>query len=232
MIPDGVTRIEDGTFTSCRSLESVAIPAGAVTNEVTHSRWRFSTEAKSLPFHGDLPGIRSVNGEVEDHALRIQDQADKPDPDPDPQDTRVDFGDAPDTYRTRLLSNGARHRIDPDIYLGNSVDAETDGQPSPGAIRDDFNTSDDEDGVRFLTPLIPGTDAKVEVTASEDGWLNAWVDFNRDGMWDAGTEAIATAQFIPIGTTVLTFVVPEAGDADPHSLVYSRSERRVISCNC
>ena len=194
---------------------SFAIPAGAVTNELTHSRWRFSTEAKSLPYHGELAGVRSVNGEVEDHALRFQDRPQ--------EETRLDFGDAPQSYRTVLADNGPRHQIDPDIYLGNTVDAEPDGQPSPGADRDDLNSVDDEDGVRFLTPLIPGTDAKVEVTASEDGWLNAWVDFNRDGSFDPATEAIATAEFIPIGTTVLNFVVPEVdSDIDPHSIVYSR----------
>ena len=70
--------------------------------------------------------------------------------------------------------------------------------------------------------MIPGTDAKVEVTVSEDGWLNAWVDFNRDGSWDPVSESIATAEFVPIGTTVLSFVVPEIDDVDAHSLVYSR----------
>jgi len=188
------------------------VPAGSVTNELTYSRWRFSTEAKGLPYHGEIE-LRSVNGEVEDHALRIQDP---------PKEDRVDFGDLPDSYQTLLVSNGARHEINPNIYLGKLIDADSDGQPSPGADRDDSNTSDDEDGIRFLTPMLPGTDAKVEVTASEDGWLNAWVDFNRDGTFDPTTEAIATAEFIPIGTTVLTFPVPKLENVEPHSLAYSR----------
>ena len=191
---------------------SFAVPDDSVTNEMTHSRWRFSTEAMNLPFHGGPAGADSVNGEVEDHALRFQ----------DPPQQRLDYGDAPKSYRTLLADNGARHRIDPDFYLGSSIDAEPDGQPSLGAVRDDLNTIDDEDGVRFLTPLLPGTDAKVEVTASEDGWLNAWVDFDRNGSWDPATEAIATAEFIPIGTTILTFVVPEIDDVDHNSLAYSR----------
>src|SRR5262245_41179006 len=50
-----------------------------------------------------------------------------------------DFGDAPDTYRTTLAVDGARHEVLPGLnfHLGAAVDIENDGQPSPGADRDD-----------------------------------------------------------------------------------------------
>ncbi len=44
-----------------------------------------------------------------------------------------DFGDLPDSYSTRL-PNGARHVLadTPNLYLGDGVSAEPDGQPSGG----------------------------------------------------------------------------------------------------
>ena len=213
---------QDGTWTPAEkifdaqpvaagaNLLSFAIPVGAVTNELTHSRWRFSTEAKTLPFHGDLPGTHSVNGEVEDHALRIQ----------DPPQQRFDFGDAPDSYRTTLAATGPSHRIEQGIHLGRSVDAEADGQPSPNAMRDDLtNPVDDEDGVAFTTPLVAGHMADVEVVASVDGWLNAWVDFNQDETWTPA-EKIFDAQPVTAGANLLSFAIPVG--AVTNELTHSR----------
>jgi len=50
-----------------------------------------------------------------------------------------------------------------------NIDAEKDGQPSSTAIADDNNPAGvpvDEDGVKFLTDLIPGRTATVEVTST------------------------------------------------------------------
>ena len=35
----------------------------------------------------------------------------------------------------------------------------------------------------FVTPLIPGRIAKVDVTVSVDGWLDAWIDVDANGFW-------------------------------------------------
>ncbi|MEO1615854.1 MAG: tandem-95 repeat protein [Planctomycetota bacterium] len=61
----------------------------------------------------------------------------------------TDFGDAPDSYRTLLASDGARHTGAEDSLpkLGAIFDSETDGQPSLTATGDDVNGLDDEDGV-------------------------------------------------------------------------------------
>ncbi|MCA9137606.1 MAG: pre-peptidase C-terminal domain-containing protein, partial [Planctomycetales bacterium] len=63
-------------------------------------------------------------------------------------DVGIDFGDAPDTYRTLLPSNGARHTINKtnNPTLGLSIDSEPDGQPSVGADGDNL-TGGDEDGL-------------------------------------------------------------------------------------
>ncbi|MBU2691779.1 MAG: choice-of-anchor D domain-containing protein, partial [Candidatus Eisenbacteria bacterium] len=96
-----------------------------------------------------------------------------------------DFGDAPDpAYPTLLANNGARHLIDPDVYLGTQIDAEADGVPDAGAQGDDNNNNDDEDGVLFVSPLIADSTATVNVTASTEGLLYGWIDFDQNGTWD------------------------------------------------
>src|SRR2546425_687640 len=102
---------------------------------------------------------------------------------------QLDFGDAPQQYPTLLANNGARHVITPGFFLGSLIDAEPDGQPNATATGDDNNpaTADDEDGVQFTSPLIPGQTATVQVTTTmpsgTTGFLDAWIDFNANGSW-------------------------------------------------
>ena len=122
---------------------------------------------------------------------------------------KFDFGDAPDpSYPTLLASNGARHKIKEDVYLGQLIDGESDGQPTPGADGDDKNNLDDEDGVTFVTPLQNGSTATVKVKASVAGKLNAWADFNKDGDWSEQDEQIFQDKVLVPGTNTLTFDVP------------------------
>jgi hypothetical protein len=48
----------------------------------------------------------------------------------------------------------------------------------------------------------------VDVTASQPGYLDAWVDFEANGTWAEATDRIFQAQFVPLGTTSLDFMVP------------------------
>ena len=134
-----------------------------------------------------------------------------------PNPCNEDWGDAPEKlagliggYKTLKINNGARHRIDPSVFLGNRIDGEADGQPTNAADGDDMlDGNDDEDGVKFLTwPLRPGRFAKVEVTASVDGFLSAWVDFDKDGTWMPAGNRIFNGMAIPAGTHVYSFWVP------------------------
>ena len=125
-----------------------------------------------------------------------------------------DFGDAPDgaaapLYPTLLINNGARHIIDGVTFMGVLVDAEGDGQPTANADGDDLNppAPDDEDGVAFPVPLIPGQAASVTVTTSVAGALDAWIDFDVDGSWTAGDQ-IAAALPLAAGANVVGFAVP------------------------
>ena len=127
-----------------------------------------------------------------------------------------DLGDAPDTFGTALTSDGAWHIIDGPI-LGTLVDSENDGQPNEPASGDDtLDGGDDEDGVtlpdklfQFATIEIP-----VEVKSADDTQrLDAWIDFNGDGVWDnssQSTERIFGGE-IPSGTTAISVPIP--GDA-------------------
>ncbi len=120
----------------------------------------------------------------------------------------TDFGDAPDwAYLTLLSSNGARHTIVPGVYLGDSIDGESNGQPSTLAAGDDGNGAD-EDGVLFTSTLQAGQEATIQVTASTAGYLNAWVDFDGDDRFDDGDDQIFADQILKSGTTELTFTVP------------------------
>ncbi len=129
--------------------------------------------------------------------------------DDDEQSGDMDFGDAPDdAYRTLMSSNGAKHRIVPGFYLGASVDPEADGQPSVGATGDDAAHTDDEDGVVFNDPLIPGATVSVDVTASSSGYLDAWMDFNSDGDWNDEGEKIFSSEALAGGVNNLEFTIP------------------------
>jgi CSLREA domain-containing protein len=132
----------------------------------------------------------------------------------------LDFGDAPDpTYPTLLGSTGANHVLGSGVYLGACVDGEPDGQPGAGATGDDVTVgspvygtcvgSDDEDGVTFISSLVPGAAADITVAASAACDLSAWIDFNLDGDWtDAGEDIFPGGQALATGTNNLSFAVP------------------------
>lgn len=142
------------------------VPSTASTGW-TYARFRFST-LQNISFTGS-----AQNGEVEDYFIRINEAV--------PQG--FDFGDAPDSYKTLLLSNGARHFYTPGVFLGNLIDIEPDGQPCPQALGDDLNLTDDEDGVAVQNTLMAGPGGFIFVTASTAGILNAWIDHEPNGTW-------------------------------------------------
>ncbi len=124
-------------------------------------------------------------------------------------DGTFDWGDAPDpTYPTLRASNGAYHVIVPGFHLGGSVDDEPDGLPSPDALGDDNIGADDEDGVAFLTPILPGDMAGLEIVASAAGFVDAWIDFDGDGTWSQPGDQILASEPVAAGANVLSVVIP------------------------
>jgi hypothetical protein len=128
-----------------------------------------------------------------------------------PPDTlkRLDWGDAPDpTYPTVRSANGAYHVIEPGFHLGAVVDSEPDGQPAPDALGDDHSGADDEDGVAFLTSILPGGVAGLEIIASAAGLVDAWIDFNGDGGWNQSGDQVLTAEPVMAGVNLLNVTIP------------------------
>jgi GEVED domain/Domain of unknown function DUF11/Secretion system C-terminal sorting domain len=146
----------------------------------------------------DTPGGFVDNGEVEDYFVAVN-QADL-----------FDFGDAPELYSDiTVFPVGPHHRIG-GIRLGSKIDGEYDAVPSIDADGD----GDDEDGITFLSlPFVEGGTAHFIVEASgtaPSGFLNAWVDFNRDGDLDDPGEYIVVDERVYTGVSeVLNFAVPD-----------------------
>jgi hypothetical protein len=123
---------------------------------------------------------------------------------------QMDLGDLPDVYGTLLASNGPRHVISltNNPTLGATVDAESDGQPSVGANGDDLNgIPDDEDGVAW-TPLVLGQTSTFTVTTLLGGaYLNGWIDFNGNGVFDAD-EHVFSGTLLAAGSNTFAISVP------------------------
>lgn len=107
-----------------------------------------------------------------------------------------DHGDAPASYGTTNANLGVGHIITPSLTIGTTVDQEPDGIPGTTALGDDQNGSDDEDGVSSFPPINVNTtsyDLTVAVnnTIGTDATLSGWIDFNRNGTFDAGERAQA-----------------------------------------
>ncbi|MDZ7724707.1 MAG: GEVED domain-containing protein [candidate division KSB1 bacterium] len=99
-----------------------------------------------------------------------------------------DFGDLPDTYGTRVASNGAQHYIIANgAYLGTGPDSETEGQPDVVAGGDNMSSINDEDGIVLSSIDFDNSTAVLTVKAGAPGYLSAFIDFDGDGTLDAVT---------------------------------------------
>ena len=127
--------------------------------------------------------------------------------------SQIDFGDAPDSYGTTLDNNGARHNLEGStVFLGNSVDAEPQAWLAPNS--DDASTQDDEDGVDFITDIAAGETALVALRTQGSGYLNAWIDFDRDGSFDDDEQVVA-GHPVDGGSEVIAIEVPQGIGTGP-----------------
>ncbi|MFC1799621.1 T9SS type A sorting domain-containing protein [Candidatus Eisenbacteria bacterium] len=127
----------------------------------------------------------------------------------------LDWGDAPDgPYPTLAGSNGASHVIDSEgPYLGSTADfpdPEPDGQPDSAAYGDDmFDGNDDENGVQ-IPILIAGTTQTFEIWVEhifgDQGYLDAWFDFDGNGMWAA--DELAYSGWVGTGSSNISVNTP------------------------
>jgi GEVED domain-containing protein len=143
-----------------------------------------------------------------------------------------DWGDAPDSYGTLSASSGASHGPDWGYwYLGYCNDADMDGSPGVSADGDDGTVTspvipiptacqtagDDEDGVTFLTPLVSGQSATIEVAVglsapNDSCYVTAYIDYNSDGDFNDLGEQVISTLLVP-GVHQLTVPVPEGAVA-------------------
>ncbi|MEZ6117283.1 MAG: dockerin type I domain-containing protein [Pirellulaceae bacterium] len=112
-------------------------------------------------------------------------------------DEGFDYGSAPAPYPTA----GVTHGVVANFQLGNSISGEA--GPSSG---------DDNDGVSFLSTLIPGSTASLSISVENGtqspGVLQGWIDFDGDGSWDRAGEQIFSDVVVVPGVNNLTFQVP------------------------
>ena len=178
----------DEPLLSGQNILTFTVPETATVTGATFARFRLSS-AGGLSYTG-----QAADGEVEDYLVAL---------------AGYDYGDLPDSFATTDLAGGPNHLISPTLYLGSRVDPEGDGQPSPNADGDDANPSglDDEDGINFDTPLIPGEIATITVLAVGSGNFSGWLDFNGSGQFGPGERVFTNTALSP-GSTVLSFTVP------------------------
>lgn len=98
-----------------------------------------------------------------------------------------DYGDAPNSYGTTLSANGPRHTIDAfdQQSIGDAVDAEPDGRPSPDASADGNSLP------APITVAIGHVDVRVPVRndTGRRAFLAGWIDLDGDGRFERSERA-------------------------------------------
>ena len=182
---------------------NVTTPCGAIP-ALTGARFRFSTTAA---LGATDPVAGAPDGEVEDYQVRV---------------LGIDLGDLPDTYPTTVAAGGAIHAVDPGapLHLGVCVDTELDGAPTAAANGDDLaagNSSvgtcggaDDENGVSLPTvfPACLARNITVSLPAGQNGRLDAFIDWNQNGVFDLPAEQIADDLVVNAGANVIAVSAP------------------------
>ncbi|WP_143882961.1 GEVED domain-containing protein [Chryseobacterium binzhouense] len=126
-----------------------------------------------------------------------------------------DFGDAPDSYKTLLASDGPRHSVSQydatnntsSLMIGSKIDLENDGFAGVMSNGDDINNIFDEGSVTF--PILNTTSTTYTATVPVINTtgvtvnLKGWIDFNKNGTFDASEGASAT---VADGVTSVTLI--------------------------
>jgi PKD repeat protein len=200
LIPGGLGA---GTHVFATPLFRVYHADGAIDKPIW-MRISIADQVAPTPGDGRGPANGYLRGETEDYYFFAEDTT---------GERIYDFGDAPDDdaapgYPTLHVNGGAYHDVVEGFHLGSLIDSEPNGQPTANAMGDDNNDMDDEDGVTFSTPLIPGQVASVQVVASTEGILNAWIDYNANKSWIDPNEHVLIDVALTSGNNTLTFNVP------------------------
>jgi len=196
---DGLFQATEAATTTVANLagvQSKTLTWSSIPSDIkagtTYARFRLSTDAALNTIeNGDSVG-NLTNGEVEDYQLTV---------------TGVDYGDAPDTsagnasgnYTTTKADGGASHTIVSDLSIGSTVDGDTGTLQNTAASLDDTinnGATDDEDGISSFSTLSSGATSytinniSVKNNTGSLATLIGWIDFDRDGIFEASEAAI------------------------------------------
>ena len=177
----------------------------------TYARFRLSDGALTT----STPNGAVGNGEVEDYTIPIT--------------VPTDYGDAPDSgagtgvnnYETLSTSSGASHTILATLRLGtNAPDSDSGSLQNAAADADDSNGTDDEDGITTVPPTSANLPALTTTSTSYSVTVNVlnntgaarplvgWIDFNKNGVFDASEGQSAS---VPANAAVQPVVLNWAG---------------------
>lgn len=173
---------------------SYDVPATAAVG-LTLARFRLSDADSALG-----PTGVAAAGEVEDHTLFIVGA--------NSSTELSDFGDAAASFGVAEHQN-----IAADFTLGDSIDAEVASQFSATAVGDDVLQLDDDDGVEFTSTVVRQGQLDAEVVVSvnnlngSDARLDAWIDFDGDGTFEASERIYGDSVAAGASEVVITYDV-------------------------
>jgi hypothetical protein len=131
--------------------------------------------------------------------------------------SNIDLGDLPAGYHNTILGDdGARHRLVAagQVNLGAAIDADPNGQESTNASGDDNDLDgNDDDGVTRSGPNWTNGANGGAVTVlvncpSAPCYLSAWVDWNRDNVFNGSGEQILLDFPVNSGPQLIQFDIP------------------------
>jgi hypothetical protein len=100
--------------------------------------------------------------------------------------------------------------------MGNTRDAELDGEHSPDANADDFTgTPNDED--LAIGELTKGASTTIDIVASQAGFIDAWIDFDGDGVWSDPNERVLDSEAVSTGDNIVEIFVPADANIGLHA---------------
>jgi uncharacterized Zn ribbon protein len=112
----------------------------------------------------------------------------------------ANYGSAPASYGTLIRDNGARHLMTvPGPSFGATVTASSDGSPSASA--------QGGDGIVIDGAALIGKPLQITLSVQNAGFVNAWIDYNRDGEFNSN-ELVINNEYFEKGTFVKQTDVP------------------------
>ncbi|MEG0563208.1 GEVED domain-containing protein, partial [Anaerorhabdus sp.] len=202
---DGIFQLEESATTVIMSSSTTnprtvslnfTVPSTStlVKGDITYARLRITTNnllnTNSSPNQEDTRSLGlASDGEVEDYLVIVL--------------PPYDFGDAPDinagngngNYSTLLSNNGPRHQVNNNLKLGSNITIEADAYENTNADGDDIGKSIQDDGLTSWPIFYQGITEKYFLDLNYtnytgvDANIYAWIDWNRDGVFQLNEAA-------------------------------------------